>query len=91
MSISFKISNEQEAVLRNAWGSGLDRAALEALAIEVYRAKKFGAAEIGRLLGLEDRWVVNKWLAERQVPLNYTSEDLEADRKAHERVLGKSA
>lgn len=91
MAISINIPKDQEQTLREAWGPDLDRAALEALAIEGYRSRKFSAAEVGRLLGHEDRWAVNQWLAERHVPLNYSFDDLEADRKAHDRVLGTSA
>jgi predicted HTH domain antitoxin len=91
MTISIHIPAELEQTLRAAWGNGLDRAALEALAIEGYRSGKLSAAEVGRLLGLTDRWAVNHWLADRHVPLNYTMEDLESDRRTLDRVLGKSA
>lgn len=91
MAISINIPKDQEETLREAWGSNLDRAALEALAIEGYRSGKLSAAEVGRLLGLEDRWVVNQWLADHKVPLNYTLEDLEADRSTLDRLLGKTA
>lgn len=69
----------------------MDRAALEALIIEGYRAGKLSAAEVGKLLRLGDRWSVNQWLADRRVPLNYTLEDLEADRAALDDLLGKTA
>ncbi|MDX2148720.1 MAG: UPF0175 family protein [Planctomycetota bacterium] len=91
MVINLNISKAQEDTLRAAWGSQLDRVALEALAIEGYRSRKLSAAEVGRLLGLEDRWAVNQWLADRKVPLNYTLQELESDRQTHDRVLGKSA
>lgn len=88
MGISLNISPIAEAMLRQAWGQDLDGAALEALAIEGYRSGKLSAAQVGRLLGLEDRWAVNQWLADRQVPLNYTLDDLEADRATLDRLLG---
>lgn len=91
MSIIINIPKEQEQTLLNAWGSGLDRAALEALAAEGYRSRRLSAAEVGRLLGLADRWEVNQWLAEHHAPLNYSFEDLEADRRTLDRLLGKSA
>lgn len=90
MSININVPQEHEQTLRKAWGSDLDRAALEALATEGYRAGKLSAAEVGRLLGLADRWAVNQWLADRHVPLNYSLEDLESDRKTLDRVLGKT-
>lgn len=91
MSIVINVPQEHEQTLRDAWGADLNRATLEALAIEGYRSHKLSSAEVGRLLGLDDRWVVNQWLADRRVPLNYTLEDLEADRKTLDRLLGKSA
>lgn len=91
MVINLNIPDDHEQTLRKVWGQNLDRAALEALAIEGYRAGKLSAAEVGRLLGLIDRWEVNRWLAERRVPLNYTLSDLEADRHTLDQVLGKPA
>lgn len=91
MSLFLNIPQHAEQTLRDAWGSDLDRAALEALVVEGYRSGKLSAAEVGCLLGLDDRWTVNQWLADRHVPLNYTLEDLEADRETLDRVLGKSA
>ena len=90
MSNTLNLNPEQERSFREAWGEGLDRAAAEALAIEWYGSGKLSAAQVGRLLGLGDRWSVNSWLAERRVPLNYTVEDFEADRRTLDRLLGKS-
>ncbi|MDX2199065.1 MAG: UPF0175 family protein [Phycisphaerae bacterium] len=91
MTIELKIPDEAEQTLRQAWGDTLDRAALEALAIEGYRTGRLSSAEVGDLLGLADRWTVARWLGERHVPLNYTADDLEADRRTLDRVLGKPA
>lgn len=91
MTISLNISQHQEDTLRHAWGADVGRAALEALAVEGYRSGRLSAAEVGVLVGIEDRWTLNQWLAERRVALNYTSEDLDADRRALDRLLGKSA
>ncbi len=90
MGISINLPNDQEQTPREAWGQDLDRAALPALAIEGYRTRRLSAAEVGALLGLEDRWAVNRWLAEHNVPLNYTLDDLEADSKTLDRVLGRA-
>jgi hypothetical protein len=91
MVIRINIPDQHEPTLRRAMGDDLDRAALEALVIEGYRSGKLSAAEVGALLGAPDRWAVNRWLAERRVPLNYSLQDLEADRQTLDRVLGKSA
>lgn len=81
MVINLNVSGEQEVALREAWGADLDRAALEALVIEGYRTGKFGTAQVRRLLGLASRWDAEAWLADRRVPLNYTLEDLDSDRR----------
>jgi predicted HTH domain antitoxin len=91
MTLNINIPDDAERALRQAWGDGLDRAALEALAVEGYRSGKLSAAEVGRLIGITDRWLVNKWLADRRVPLNYTMEDFEADRRTLDQFFGKSA
>lgn len=91
MGITLNISPENERALRAALGGDLDRAALEALVIEGYRAGKLSAAEFGRLVGHKNRWETERWLAQHRVPLNCTLEDLEADRRTLDRVLGKTA
>lgn len=89
MVIRINIPDDKEPTLRRAWGADLDRAALEALLIEGYRTGKLSAAEVGRLLELDDRWAVNQWLAEHNVPLNYSRDDLDADRRTLDQILGK--
>jgi hypothetical protein len=89
MCLHIDISGDAELALREAFGAGLDRAALEALAIEGYRTGKFGRAGVRRLLGLKDRWETDKWLADRGVCVNYSIEDLKADRETLDRLLGK--
>jgi hypothetical protein len=48
-------------------------------------------AQVRRLLGLESRWDAEEWLGKRGIHLNYTIEDLRADRETLDRLLGKSA
>jgi len=91
MVIHLNIPDEHAEALRRAWGGDLDRAAIEALAIEGYRTGKFGAATVGRLLAHASRWDTERWLAERGVPINYTPEDLEADRRTIAGILRESA
>lgn len=79
---------EAEDALREAWGNGLDQAAFDALVIEGYRSGKFGIAQVRRLLKLETRWDAESWLGQRGVFLNYSIEDLEADRRTLNRLLG---
>ena len=91
MTLSLNIPKEAEQTLLDAWGSGLDRAALEALAIEGYRSGKFGTAQVRKLLNFETRWDAERWLGSRGVHLNYSIEDLDADRRTLDRILGKTA
>lgn len=91
MVIRVNIPKRAEETLRRIWGDRLSEAAFDALVIEAYRADSISAAEVGSLLGIEDRWEIEKWLADRRVPLNYTLEDLESDRKTLDRILGKTA
>lgn len=85
--VAFEFSPETEASLRRVFGDRLDRAALEALVIEGYRAAKFTAGEVARMLGFETSIVASEWLASRGVPLNYSLEDLEADRQTLDRLM----
>ncbi len=68
--------------LQRAFGPDLDRAAVEALAIQGYRAGKLTAGEVARILGLETSIVAQAWLSQHGVELNYSVEDLHADRES---------
>ncbi len=87
MGIRIDISEEHQRILHETWGEDLARAALEALIVEGYRSRKLDAATVGKLLGLTDRWDVNRWLADRHVPLRYSIQDIEADVPTRPRAL----
>ncbi|MDZ4754016.1 MAG: UPF0175 family protein [Phycisphaerae bacterium] len=91
MAINIEIPHQQEQALRDAWGGNLDGEAYDALVIEGYRSGRFGSATVGKLLQHASRWDTERWLADRGVALNYTLEDLEADRKTLDHLFGKSA
>lgn len=63
------------------------RQLLENAAIEGYRTGQFSHRQVGDMLRL-DYWQTENFLAEHRVPLNYTIDDLDADRSALERILG---
>lgn len=65
-------------MLQAQWGD-LSVAAKEALAIESYRT---GRISLGVLAEMLDMGVIeaDAWLAQRGVPLDYTPDDLAADR-----------
>ena len=89
MAITLNIPQESERQLREAFGSNVDRAALEALASEAYRTGRISAGKLVELLGLENRFAAEEWLASRGIHWNYGVEDLDADRETLNRVLGR--
>jgi predicted HTH domain antitoxin len=60
---------------------------IEDAAIEEYRCGRLSHRQVGEMLGL-DYWQTEHFLAARNVSLNYTLGDLEADRAALDEVLG---
>lgn len=88
MTIQITVPEVSETALREAFGPELHRAALEALAIAAYRTGKISANDVGKLIGVENRCEIEQWLADRNVPLNYTIADLEADRRTLDNLLG---
>jgi len=74
------LPTEAERTLKQAFGPDLDRAAIEALAIEGYRTAKLTAGEVARVLGLDTSIEAQAWLAGHGVAHNYSLEDLESDR-----------
>lgn len=55
--------------------------AVEAIALEAYRAERITSAEVGRILQLESRWDVDAFLKQAGAYLHYTDTDLEEDRE----------
>jgi predicted HTH domain antitoxin len=77
MTVKIELPPEIEVVLREQW-KDLPRGVLEAVAIEGYREGALSNKEVGVLLGLESRWDVEKFLADRRVE-RYTAEMVEQD------------
>jgi hypothetical protein len=78
MTISFELPSDLQNELQLAFGD-LGQAAKEALAVRGYTDRKYGLSTLRRLLELETRWDVEKWMADHQVVRNYSVEDLESD------------
>jgi hypothetical protein len=57
--------------------SQLPRQALEAWVLEAHRQGKLSEAEVGRLLGIDSRFQIERFPKGRGVELAYTREDLE--------------
>jgi predicted HTH domain antitoxin len=72
------------------WGETPDavgRHVMEDAAIKGYRAGRLSHRQVGEMLGL-DYWQTEIFLKERNVPLNYSAADLEADNTTIENILG---
>lgn len=85
MTITLKLPEQAEAVLRAAWDD-LPRAALESLAVEGYRAGKLSCAEVGRMLGHSTRWEAEGFLSAHGVWPGTTIEEFESDLAVLERL-----
>jgi hypothetical protein len=72
---------DDAAKLLSAEYADLPRAAVEALALEGYRAKRFTDGQLRQMLGFSSRMQVHAFLKERGVHLHYSLVDLEEDRK----------
>lgn len=69
-------------------GENIERKVLEATALEGYRAGKLSHAQVGRMLDL-NRFEVDAFLKMHDLPLNYTIEDLESDRRTLDKLFSK--
>jgi predicted HTH domain antitoxin len=79
MQVEIDIPTNVERALRDEWGD-LARAAKEALAIESYRTGRISLGLLAEMLNM-GTIEADAWLAERGVPLPYTLQDLDADRR----------
>ena len=79
MAITIRIPSDIEQELRRQTPN-LDEHAREQFLISNYRAGKLSTSDIAEILGFETRHEAHVWLAQRNVPVNYTLADLEQDR-----------
>ncbi|MBV9034382.1 MAG: UPF0175 family protein [Acidobacteriaceae bacterium] len=79
--VILNLPDELSAVLA-ASGHTLERAVLEAVALEAYREQKLSTGQLRRLLGYHTRTQVHAFLKERGAYLHYDLADLEHDRQA---------
>ena len=70
----------------SAAGSDLSRRALEAFALEEFKAGWLTEPQLRQLLGLQTRHELDGFLKAHEVWLNYTREDLERERAALQRL-----
>jgi hypothetical protein len=84
MEITLKIPDE---IVRQVASEGKDpvRVALEALALEGYRAEQLSESAIRQMLGFDTRIQVHAFLKEHGIHLHYDLSDLDRDRVTSER------
>lgn len=80
MAITINLPEAVEQGLRREY-LDLEQTAKEALIIEGYRAGRLGLGHVAEGLGLPTTIAALEWLNQRGVPLDYTVEDLESDRR----------
>jgi hypothetical protein len=80
MNLELQIPEEVAHLLTSEYAD-LPRAAVEALALEGYRSKRFSEGQLRRMLGFSSRLQVHAFLKEHGVHLHYSLEDLDQDRE----------
>ena len=88
MTISIELPPHAQELLRHAFGDQLNRAALESLALEGYRAGKLSHFEVQEILGFDNQWDTDEWLGAHGAHMHYTTADLETDRRNLEKIFG---
>jgi hypothetical protein len=85
------ILNIPDELARQVASAGKDpaRVALEALALEGYRAEQLSESAVRQMLGFESRIQVHAFLKEHGVHLHYDISDLDRDQLTSERLRAK--
>ena len=88
MEIILTIPDALASVLQSTHGDDLGRAALEGLALDGYNAGALSRYQVQQLLGFSNRWDTEEWLGQNKATVQYSLDDLEADRNTLDRILG---
>lgn len=88
MEITLSIPDSLAPLLQITHGDDLGRAALERLALDGYTTGALSRYQVQQLLGFSNRWDTEEWLGRHKATVQYSLEDLEADRKTLDRILG---
>ena len=86
VKVTLDLPDDISTALEGRW-QDIPRCALEALAVEGYRAGVLSENQVRRLLAFGSRFEVHALLKEHRVPLRYTEADARNDLGAH-RELG---
>lgn len=87
MAITIQLPPEIEKELRGQVPD-LDQTTREQFLVSNYQAAKLSAGDIAEILGFQTRDEAHAWLAQRNVPINYSLADLEEDRKNLKSLFG---
>jgi hypothetical protein len=79
MNVAFSIPDDVATQLSG--GGDIQRQALEALALESFRAGRLTRAELRRLLGFGSRRALDAFLVSHEVFGSYSEQDLARDRQ----------
>ena len=90
MQITLEIPDDLAAQLLPT-GQDPARAALEALALTGYRARRLSESQVKQMLGYSSRLQVHALLKENSVNLNYTMQDLDQDLRAAAEGLDRTS
>ena len=85
MQVTIELPEDIGQQLTSEWRD-LPRAALEALVLEAYRAKKLSAEQLCRLLEFESRYDLDGFLKQHEVWLEYSLQDFEREAEASARL-----
>ena len=89
MSLTITIPDDIAGVL-GASAEERERRAREALALELYREGKISLRRMGEFAGVGgDYWAAENFRVLHKAPLNYSMEDLDADRRAADVLSGR--
>ena len=87
MAVRIELPEDIEHHLETKWGN-LPRHALEALAMECYRARVLSRSQVRRMLGFETGAEVDEFTKRAGVPFDYTLNDFEHDGETAD-IFGK--
>ena len=82
MDTLITVSLPEEIAACLALQGDLSRVALEGLALEGYRAGTLSSSQVRRMLEFQTRFEVHAFLKSHGIPLHYSAQDLEHDRRA---------
>ena len=78
MNVLIVVPDDVVHRLKTRWND-LSRSALEALAVEAYKADVITENEVQRMLNLDSRWEVDSFLKRAHAYIDYTDVDLKQD------------